>query len=300
MDLLIAPAPSGVLTRTARAKTAPRDGLPPGRRQSSRADRCRAGTVLRANSWQSLPGNRPQEASRKVIAHAWAVREPDSLVNGVLRWRISAVATIRAALKGDLHVHSNWSDGSASDRGMMLAARDWGRVLRNFEDQLAAPDDRTACHPIACASLDASTNCWTDRAGCGPPGSRSTPRGLIAGSGARASGSASTGGGQRAFPTVDGCTVVTASNDRGRAESPTRCVRGHCTAASSRQPRQSAPNRSSTRISLYRRRENARRSRSTHVRRSDRRRLLNLGHWRSVACSPSPSTKTGFPRIPGN
>ena len=33
---------------------------------------------------------------------------------------------LRAALRGDLHVHSNWSDGSAPIEEMMLAARDLG------------------------------------------------------------------------------------------------------------------------------------------------------------------------------
>jgi putative hydrolase len=33
---------------------------------------------------------------------------------------------IRAALKGDLHVHSNWSDGSAPIEEMMLAAKELG------------------------------------------------------------------------------------------------------------------------------------------------------------------------------
>ena len=33
---------------------------------------------------------------------------------------------MRAALRGDLHVHSNWSDGSAPIEEMMLAARDLG------------------------------------------------------------------------------------------------------------------------------------------------------------------------------
>ena len=40
--------------------------------------------------------------------------------------KISAAATIRAALRGDLHVHSNWSDGSAPIEEMMLAARELG------------------------------------------------------------------------------------------------------------------------------------------------------------------------------
>jgi putative hydrolase len=77
-----------------------------------------------ANSWQSLPGIGPKTA--KVIAQAWAGREPDVLVE------LRAAATdlgggeIRAALKGDLHLHSNWSDGSAPIEEMMAAAQSLG------------------------------------------------------------------------------------------------------------------------------------------------------------------------------
>lgn len=77
-----------------------------------------------SNNWQSLPGVGPKTA--KVIAQAWAGREPDTLVE----LRSAAVdlggGDIRAALRGDLHVHSNWSDGSAPIEEMMLAARDLG------------------------------------------------------------------------------------------------------------------------------------------------------------------------------
>lgn len=87
----------------------------------SEADRERHGA---ANSWQSLPGIGPKTA--KVIAQAWAGREPDVLVE----LRESAVdlggGEIRAALKGDLHVHSNWSDGSAPIEEMMRTARELG------------------------------------------------------------------------------------------------------------------------------------------------------------------------------
>jgi putative hydrolase len=77
-----------------------------------------------ANSWQSLPGIGPKTA--KVIAQAWAGREPDALVE--LRESATDLGggDIRAALRGDLHVHSNWSDGSAPIEEMMLAARDLG------------------------------------------------------------------------------------------------------------------------------------------------------------------------------
>ncbi len=73
-----------------------------------------------ADSWQSLPGIGPRTA--KVIAQAWSGREPDTLVE------LRSAATdlgggqIRAALRGDLHLHSNWSDGSAPIDEMMATA----------------------------------------------------------------------------------------------------------------------------------------------------------------------------------
>jgi putative hydrolase len=77
-----------------------------------------------ANSWQSLSGIGPKTA--KVIAQAWAGREPDVLVE--LRSNAADLGggDIRAALRGDLHVHSNWSDGSAPIEEMMLAAMELG------------------------------------------------------------------------------------------------------------------------------------------------------------------------------
>ncbi|HEU4362177.1 MAG TPA: PHP domain-containing protein [Mycobacterium sp.] len=73
-----------------------------------------------ANSWQSLPGIGPKTAA--VIAQAWSGREPDTLVE----LRSSAAdlggGQIRAALRGDLHLHSNWSDGSAPIQEMMATA----------------------------------------------------------------------------------------------------------------------------------------------------------------------------------
>lgn len=77
-----------------------------------------------ANSWQSLPRIGPKTA--KVIAQAWAGQVPDVLVE--LRESAPDLGggEIRAALRGDLHVHSNWSDGSAPIEEMMLAARDLG------------------------------------------------------------------------------------------------------------------------------------------------------------------------------
>ena len=77
-----------------------------------------------ADSWQTLPGIGPKTA--KVIAQAWAGREPDTLAE--LRSAAGDLGggEIRAALKGDLHLHSNWSDGSAPIDEMMATAQRLG------------------------------------------------------------------------------------------------------------------------------------------------------------------------------
>ncbi|MGY4708128.1 PHP domain-containing protein [Mycolicibacterium sp. CBM1] len=74
----------------------------------------------RANSWQALAGIGPKTA--KVIAQAWAGQEPDALVE--LRSAADDLGggEVRAALRGDLHCHSDWSDGSAPIREMMATA----------------------------------------------------------------------------------------------------------------------------------------------------------------------------------
>ncbi|BBX28683.1 PHP domain-containing protein [Mycolicibacterium alvei] len=77
-----------------------------------------------SNGWQSLPRVGPKTA--KVIAQAWAGREPDTLVELRSAAEDLGGGEVRAALRGDLHVHSNWSDGSAPIEEMMLAARDLG------------------------------------------------------------------------------------------------------------------------------------------------------------------------------
>lgn len=73
-----------------------------------------------ANSWQSLPGIGPKTA--KVIDQAWCGREPDVLVELRAAAEDLGGGDIRAALRGDLHLHSNWSDGSAPIEEMMATA----------------------------------------------------------------------------------------------------------------------------------------------------------------------------------
>ncbi len=78
----------------------------------------------RANSWQALPGIGPKTA--KVIAQAWAGHEPDTLIELRESAEDLGGGEIRAALKGDLHLHSNWSDGSAPIEEMMATAQELG------------------------------------------------------------------------------------------------------------------------------------------------------------------------------
>lgn len=74
----------------------------------------------RANSWQSLPGIGPKTAA--VIAQAWSGREPDTLAQLRADAPDLGGGQLRAALRGDLHLHSNWSDGSAPIEEMMATA----------------------------------------------------------------------------------------------------------------------------------------------------------------------------------
>jgi putative hydrolase len=87
----------------------------------SAEDRQRLG---KANGWQSLPGIGPKTAA--VIAQAWSGREPEVLVELRSAAKDLGGGEIRAALRGDLHLHSNWSDGSAPIEEMMAAAKRLG------------------------------------------------------------------------------------------------------------------------------------------------------------------------------
>ncbi len=77
-----------------------------------------------ANSWQSLPGIGPKTA--KVIAQSWAGHEPDALAELRTTAKDFGGGAVRAALRGDLHLHSNWSDGSAPIEEMMATAATLG------------------------------------------------------------------------------------------------------------------------------------------------------------------------------
>jgi len=87
-------------------------------------DDARRDRLGHTNGWQSLPGIGPKTA--KVIAEAVAGQVPDLLAE--LRSGATDLGggEIRTVLRGDLHLHSNWSDGSAPIGEMMRAAKSLG------------------------------------------------------------------------------------------------------------------------------------------------------------------------------
>lgn len=77
-----------------------------------------------ANSWQSLPGIGPKTAT--AIHQAWHGEEPAALIQLRSSTEDFGGGEIRTVLRGDLHSHSDWSDGSASIAEMMTTARNLG------------------------------------------------------------------------------------------------------------------------------------------------------------------------------
>jgi putative hydrolase len=73
---------------------------------------------------EKLAGIGPSTA--EVITQAAAGREPDYLRKLLDQAGRPAPTAMRAALRGDCHSHSDWSDGGSSPREMALAARTLG------------------------------------------------------------------------------------------------------------------------------------------------------------------------------
>ena len=74
------------------------------------------------------------DSSLAVIGQAVAGQVPDYLVELRARYDVPAVGELRAALRGDLHAHSDWSDGLASIDLMVQAARDLGHEYQALTD----------------------------------------------------------------------------------------------------------------------------------------------------------------------
>ncbi|MGO8961782.1 MAG: PHP domain-containing protein [Streptosporangiaceae bacterium] len=85
------------------------------------AERLAAGTL------QQLPGIGP--ATAEAIGQAHAGQEPAYLTRLLAEAEVPVRSAMRAALRGDCHTHSDWSDGGSPPLEMALAARvlghDW-------------------------------------------------------------------------------------------------------------------------------------------------------------------------------
>ena len=82
------------------------------------ADRVRAGTL------RQLAGI--GEATAQVITEAAAGQEPEYLTRLLGGGAPAPPTALRAAMRGDCHMHSDWSDGGSPPLEMALAARDLG------------------------------------------------------------------------------------------------------------------------------------------------------------------------------
>jgi putative hydrolase len=90
------------------------------------ADRLRAGTL------QQLPGI--GEATALVIAQAAVGQEPEYLTRLLDGGPPAPPSALRAAMRGDCHAHSDWSDGGSPPLEMALAARDLGHEWMALTD----------------------------------------------------------------------------------------------------------------------------------------------------------------------
>jgi putative hydrolase len=82
------------------------------------ADRIQAGTL------RQIPGI--GEVTSQVIEQAAAGQEPEYLTRLLGGGPPAAPSALRAAMRGDCHTHSDWSDGGSPPLEMALAARDLG------------------------------------------------------------------------------------------------------------------------------------------------------------------------------
>jgi len=79
---------------------------------------------LREGTLQALPGIGP--ATAEAIAQAAGGQEPDYLRRLLGEVPPADRTALRAALRGDCHMHSDWSDGGSPPQEMAEAARDIG------------------------------------------------------------------------------------------------------------------------------------------------------------------------------
>jgi putative hydrolase len=83
-------------------------------------------------SLQALPGIGP--ATAEVITQAARGEEPDYLTKLFGEAEPAPENALRAAIRGDCHAHSDWSDGGSPPEEMALAARDLGHEWMALTD----------------------------------------------------------------------------------------------------------------------------------------------------------------------
>ena len=132
------------------------------------ADRVQAGTL------QQLPGI--GEVTAQVIAQAAAGQEPEYLTRLLGGGPPAPPSALRAAMRGDCHAHSDWSDGGSPPLEMALAARDLGHewmALTDHSPRLTVANGLSADRLRAQLELIGELNeTWRRSGSC--PGSRST------------------------------------------------------------------------------------------------------------------------------
>jgi putative hydrolase len=117
------------------------------------ADRVRAGTL------QVLPGI--GEVTAQVITQAAGGHEPDYLVRLLGEAQAGPDAGLRAAVRGDCHTHSDWSDGGSPPLEMAEAARELGHewiALTDHSPRLTVANGLSASRLAEQLGLVASLN----------------------------------------------------------------------------------------------------------------------------------------------
>jgi putative hydrolase len=79
---------------------------------------------IREGTLEALPGI--GKVTAEVITQASAGQQPDYLTRLLAGAPRAAPSALRAALRGDCHTHSDWSDGGSPPEEMAAAARDLG------------------------------------------------------------------------------------------------------------------------------------------------------------------------------
>jgi putative hydrolase len=117
------------------------------------------GRRLKAGTLEALPGIGATTA--QVIAEAAAGQEPGYLARLLASQPPSAPDAMRAALRGDCHTHSDWSDGGSPPREMAEAARALGHewiALTDHSPRLTVANGLSVSRLEAQLELVASLN----------------------------------------------------------------------------------------------------------------------------------------------